>query len=487
MSVTPLTPEEITTMLAKLRRVLVGKGKSVHLAKSASQYAMTLCGRASDVQSTTDGGDTCKRCYAKAESNYRYERKISYGCMRDAELDRMTYGGQPFTEAEEKETMAEYMEYAGRTTDADIAILTADGFVECTPEMLGEALAELAKPSTIMSNSDVLAYDAWCKGESATEESCVSFIGTGPTENGEVTMFATPTRIASWIESGYLHQHTPEQTPTHHAVCQCPAIRRSVTEGPLREDESYVLDALMSGVSNAYARVVNPDGIDGPMSGQFDDYDYASDEVKFAAMNAGTATMCAHGRVIAIQDGPSYECTECVEDAGFDAEFYDEFDAEYERTQHEPMDESTIVGDPSLATYNHPDDLGDLNGAFATEWHVFTTYDNQWHTMSYSGYAPICIMLDGMCRDLEYRHTPETCHGICPLGEDTSAMPVNVSAHLVIDVNGASIDLGWHTFIVQPFKEKSIATLYGERHGEWKRPTAPDWDSIITVVDTETY
>jgi len=61
----------------------------------------------------------------------------------------------------------------------------------------------------------------------------------------------------------------------------------------------------------AYERVTNTDNTDGPMSGQFDDYDYAADEVKFAAMDAGTATMCDHGRVVKITDGAEFPCADC--------------------------------------------------------------------------------------------------------------------------------------------------------------------------------
>lgn len=84
------------------------------------------------------------------------------------------------------------------------------------------------------------------QNDESETEGCVSFIGLGPTANGEVTMFATPTRIASWIESGFLHQHSPKQTPTHHSLCRCP----SAPVEPVKADYTDA-DAFDSAMRNA--------------------------------------------------------------------------------------------------------------------------------------------------------------------------------------------------------------------------------------------
>lgn len=259
--------------LSNLSYCKIGKGKKVHLSKRNDE---TLCGKYVDFSymAVEDAGeaDICSRCYKAAEKRMKENRRIAYGVMRDQELDRMTYGGQPFTKEEETAAITDAMQYADRTTNADIAILTADGFVECTPEVLESALTELVS-----------------------------------------------------IDS------------------------RSV-----------------------YERVVNPDGIDGPMSGQFDDYDYESDNLDPA--------------------GPDYG----------------NFDYENVGQEDEPL-------------------------------------------------------------------------------EDTMSQPMIVEALLSIEIDGIAVNLGWHSFVVPPLCEKSIASLYGEMHGEWKRPGEPDWDSVIIIEDSETY
>lgn len=70
---------------------------------------------------------------------------------------------------------------------------------------------------------------------------------------------------------------------------------------------------------------------------------------------------------------------------------------------------------------------------------------------------------------------------------DTVTDTYTVEAHLAIDVDGVRVDLGWHTFTIENGSEKSIPALYGERHGEWKRPGAANWSSVIVVLEQDIY
>lgn len=81
-----------------------------------------------------------------------------------------------------------------------------------------------------------------------------------------------------------------------------------------------------------------------------------------------------------------------------------------------------------------------------------------------------------------YMITPDTCTDE-PMA-DTMSQPMIVEAKLMITVSeGVTIDLGWHYFEIMPGDERSIPTLYGQQHGEWKNGEA-NWDSIITVTDS---
>jgi hypothetical protein len=54
-------------------------------------------------------------------------------------------------------------------------------------------------------------------------------IGSGP--GGQHTMFADSVdTVNRWLASGYMHKHTERQTPTHHAVCECPEIITTITQ-----------------------------------------------------------------------------------------------------------------------------------------------------------------------------------------------------------------------------------------------------------------
>lgn len=129
--------------VASLNRVWIRMGKSatVHISKGRGE---SICGR-SGGQSVKMFPEyvVCKRCERIQEKDAKRARKIAYGAMRDAELDRMTYGGAPYTQAEEERDMADYTRGYDWTTDADIAILTADGFVEATPEILAQEIGAL--------------------------------------------------------------------------------------------------------------------------------------------------------------------------------------------------------------------------------------------------------------------------------------------------------------------------------------------------------
>lgn len=66
-------------------------------------------------------------------------------------------------------------------------------------------------------------------------QGCVTFIGSGPTSTGQVTMFATRTVVDGWLSRGLLHRHTPGQTPTWHTVCDCPPVMATDPEPPRRD------------------------------------------------------------------------------------------------------------------------------------------------------------------------------------------------------------------------------------------------------------
>jgi len=180
----------------------------------------------------------------------------------------------------------------------------------------------------------------------------------------------------------------------HSGIRILPCARKTIEDGTV-----CGMPLLTSG---DVFRVNYVPAVDGPMTGQFDDYDYAQDEVKFAAMDAGTATMCTHGNVVAIQDGQTYVCGDCE------------------------------------------------TGTVASE-------------------------------------TTEMVMGYDVPMNDTMSQPLMVDALLSVTVDGIKISLGWHTFTIPVGCETSIATLYGQARGEWNRATVADWDSIITVEDSETY
>lgn len=65
---------------------------------------------------------------------------------------------------------------------------------------------------------------------------------------------------------------------------------------------------------------------------------------------------------------------------------------------------------------------------------------------------------------------------------DTMTTPVHVEVSLSLMVDGIMVNLGWHTFTLNGGQtEYDIPAMYGERHGEWKRPGKADWASVITV------
>jgi hypothetical protein len=125
-------------------------------------------------------------------------------------------------------------------------------------------------------------------------------------------------------------------------------------------------------------------------------------------------------------------------------------------------------------------------------WHVMV--DGEWILTEWKNAGqPVTAWVGDKLKNVEFCHFATSNVGSCTLCselapmEDTMDMPLVVSAILRIDIDGVSIPLGCHTFTIPFGNEKSIPTLYGEMHGEWKRPGAPDWDSLITVVESETY
>lgn len=121
----------------------VGKSALRHITKGRK----SLCGRdMTDSSTMFPEFRVCGRCERIQEKDAKHARKIAYGAMRDAELDRMTFGGAPYSKAEEERDMRDYAKGYDRTTNADIAILTPEGFVEATPEILAEALSGIAEP-----------------------------------------------------------------------------------------------------------------------------------------------------------------------------------------------------------------------------------------------------------------------------------------------------------------------------------------------------
>jgi hypothetical protein len=125
-------------------------------------------------------------------------------------------------------------------------------------------------------------------------------------------------------------------------------------------------------------------------------------------------------------------------------------------------------------------------------WHVMV--DGEWILTEWKNAGqPVTAWVGDKLKNVEFCHFATSNVGSCTLCtdhapmEDTMDMPLVVSAILRIDIDGVSIPLGCHTFTIPFGNEKSIPTLYGEMHGEWKRPGEPDWDSLITVVESETY
>lgn len=130
--------------LSNLSYAALGKGKMLHLSTRNDE---TLCGKYVNFSyvDTEDMGEReiCSRCFKRAETRYKEARRIAYAAMRDAELDRQTYGGQPYTKDEEQRDMEAYLPGALAITDqpdTGIMILTADGPVAGTEETIREAI-----------------------------------------------------------------------------------------------------------------------------------------------------------------------------------------------------------------------------------------------------------------------------------------------------------------------------------------------------------
>lgn len=142
-------PQVENNPLSGLSYAMIGKGKKLHLS---SRNDETLCGKYVDLSyvDVEDAGDTdiCARCYKSAEKRYAMARKIAYGAMRDAELDRMTYGGQHYSAEEEAREIAEYLPGAlamGDQPDTGIMILTPNGPVAGTETTIREAIESVTR------------------------------------------------------------------------------------------------------------------------------------------------------------------------------------------------------------------------------------------------------------------------------------------------------------------------------------------------------
>jgi hypothetical protein len=461
MSVTTLAAEELTAMLSRMTYSMIGKGKAIHLSKAGT----TMCGKSVDLYTVNPADypayDICKRCMVTAEKNYRMERKISYGVMRDQELDRMTYGGKPFTKAEENAAIEDAMQYAGRTTNANIAILTADGFVECTPEILESALNGLVTPKRACECCGTETEDFGAPEvlmcEPCEERHCEA---DGQCSSGD----------ADWDpEIQVMRQLFPEYSDEQI---------REILDRPEfsypNENDYEDADAFESGIRNANdtAReegfaISSPEWLD-------------CFQRSYESMH------------IENEDRRINAAFEAEQDAELTA-----LDAEYDRQQHNPMDErheEYLVTYPYMVGENLvyaccESEIGPVCEHLrdvSEEWHVFAM--GEWHSMMYEGYAPICILIDGIYQDVDYRHHAGDCNNMCVLGdetpmEDTMNAPEMVEARLSIEVDGITVDLGFHTFEIPPLCEKSIATLYGEKYGEWKRPGIVEWDDVLTVTE----
>lgn len=85
----------------------------------------------------------------------------------------------------------------------------------------------------------------------------------------------------------------------------------------------------------------------------------------------------------------------------------------------------------------------------------------------------------------QYMISEETSNPVTPELVDNMSDPLIVEALLSVEVNGATVSLGWHTITVPVGTEKSTATLYAEQSGStWHKGGTPEWDSIITVVES---